>query len=181
MPEPALALLRGINVGGRNIISMADLRAAFESDGFRDVRTYIQSGNVVFSTDLPQDALEPSLEDLLARHVGRPITVVVRARSQVRAVVEDAPAGFGAEPEAYKYDVMFLKAPLTADEVLDVLPLREGVDRAWHGDGVVYFSRRTDALTRSRMSRITGMAVYRSMTIRNWRTTTTLLGLLDEL
>ena len=64
---------------------------------------------------------------------------------------------------------------------MDVLPLREGVDRAWPGDGVVYFSRRTDALTRSRMSRITGMAVYRSMTIRNWRTTTTLLGLLDEL
>lgn len=62
-----VALLRGINVGGRNIISMADLRGAFEAAGYGAVRTYIQSGNVLFESDSPSGALEDDLERVLER------------------------------------------------------------------------------------------------------------------
>ena len=181
MAEPLVALLRGINVGGRNIVSMADLRGAFEDEGFDDVRTYIQSGNVVFTTALPRGEVEAALEQMLQRRVGRAITVIVRSRRELRTVVDDAPVGFGSDPDAHRYDVMFLEAPLTAEQVLQVLELREDVDRAWPGAGAVYFSRRADALTRSRMSRVTGTAEYQRMTIRNWRTTTTLLRMLEEI
>jgi uncharacterized protein (DUF1697 family) len=177
---PYVALLRGINVGGRNIVSMADLRAVFEAGGYGRVRTHIQSGNVVFTTDAPPERLEDDLESLLERDIGRALMVVARSRPQVREVVAQAPDGFGADPDAHKYDAMFLKAPLTPAQVMDVLDLREGVDRAWPGPGVVYFSRDADRLSTSRMSRITGKPAYQRMTIRNWRTTTTLLAMLED-
>ena len=60
-----VVLLRGINVGGRNKISMADLRSAFESLEFEDITTYIQSGNVLFSSDAPRASLESSIEGML--------------------------------------------------------------------------------------------------------------------
>lgn len=177
---PYVALLRGINVGGRNIISMADLRAVFQDGGYDSVSTYIQSGNVLFTSGAPRRVLEANLESMLERDLGRQVMVVVRSRQQVRNVVARAPEGFGAEPDAYKYDVMFLKAPLTPAQVMAVLDLREGIDRALPGPGIVYFSRDAVQLTKSRMSRITKTPVYQRMTIRNWRTTTRLLEMLED-
>jgi len=175
-----VALLRGINVGGRNIISMADLRTVFNEAGYGDVRTYIQSGNVVFTTGAPRDGLEQALESMLAGALGRPVTVVVRSKQQVRNVVVRAPDGFGSDADAYRYDAMFLTSPLTPAGVLELLNLREGVDRAWPGPGIVYFSRHAEQLTKSRMSKIASMPAYQRMTIRNWRTTTTLLEMLED-
>lgn len=177
---PYVALLRGINVGGRRIISMEELRVAFRAGGYTGVHTYIQSGNVMFTTDVARDRLEHDLERLLERRIGQPVTVVLRSRQQLRNVVARAPHGFGSAPEDHRYDVMFLKAPLLPAQVLEVLALREGVDRAWPGPGLVYFSRDAAQLTRSRMSTITTTPAYQRMTIRNWRTTTTLLRLLEE-
>jgi uncharacterized protein (DUF1697 family) len=177
---PYVALLRGINVGGRNSISMEELRGAFRAGGYANVQTYIQSGNVVFATDVSREQLEDDLERLLERSIGQPVTVVVRSRRQLRNVVARAPQGFGDAPHAYRYDAMFLKAPLRPTQVLDRLELREGVDQAWPGPGLVYFSRDAAQLTRSRMSRITAAPAYMRMTIRNWRTTTTLLQLLED-
>lgn len=174
-----VGLLRGINVGGRNKVLMADLRAAFTAHGCTDVETYIQSGNVVFASDHPRDSLEGSLEAVLGDRFGIELTVVVRTHRQLRDVVAKAPAGFGASPETYHSDVVFLKAPLTASKAMQVVELRDGVDRAWPGAGVVYFSRLSARRTESRMSRIVGTPEYRRMTIRNWATTTRLLGMLD--
>ena len=180
VPTAYVALLRGINVGGRNIISMPDLRTVFNEAGYGDVRTYIQSGNVVFTTDASRDRLEQDLESMLEGDIGRPVTVVLRSRQQVRNVVARAPDGFGTDPDAYKYDAIFLTSPLTPAGVLELLNLREGVDRAWPGPGIVYFSRHAEQLTKSRMSKIASMPAYQRMTIRNWRTTTTLLEMLED-
>ena len=70
-----VALLRGINVGGRNKVPMADLREAFESAGYGDVGTYIQSGNVVFSASTSQAALEGALEPMLEARFGVPLVL----------------------------------------------------------------------------------------------------------
>ena len=172
-----LALLRGINVGGRNPVPMADLRAVFEAEGFDAVRTYIQSGNVLFESDGPvaEDALESALE----RRFGFPLVVVVRSHRQLRTVIDKAPSGFGQAPDTYHSDVVFLKGGLTSRRAMRVVELREGVDRAWPGPGVVYFDRVSARRTASRMGRIVGTPEYQRMTIRNWATTTKLLGLLD--
>lgn len=174
-----VALLRGINVGGRNNVPMAELRAAFEADGHTGVSTYIQSGNVLFSSSEPARSLEERLGAALERHLGIPLVVVVRSHRQMRAVVEKAPNGFGTRPDLHHSDTVFLKAPLTARQAMSVVQLRDGVDAAWPGTGVVYFQRLSEQRTRSRMSRIVGTPEYQLMTIRSWSTTTKLLALLD--
>jgi uncharacterized protein (DUF1697 family) len=176
-----VALLRGINVGGNNPIPMAGLKACFEENGFGDVRTYIQSGNVVFSSPL-------SNQGELTRRVERMIrttfahydaSVVLRSRSQMRAIVDRAPKGFGTEPSKYRNDVIFLKPPLTANTALKSVSLKEGVDRGWAANGVLYFSRLTIRATQSRLNRVVSLPIYQQMTIRNWNTTTKLAELVD--
>ena len=175
-----VALLRGINVGGRNLVAMSELRDAFEAAGYEAVRTYIQSGNVLFDADGPRDSLESSLEAMLGQQLGRPLVVVLRSHQQLRNVVRNAPDGFGSHPDRFHTDVVFLKAPLTSRQAMRVVELRDGVDHAWPGTGVIYFARLSERLTQSRMSRIVGTPEYQRMTIRSWNTTTKLLHLLER-
>ncbi|WP_245866967.1 DUF1697 domain-containing protein [Diaminobutyricimonas aerilata] len=158
---------------------MADLAACFRDAGYADVRTYIQSGNVVFTADpATGPELEESLERLLEERFGIPILVVVRSRQELAATITAAPADHGSAE--LRSDVFFLKHPLTPEEAFAELPpLREGVDSVSIGPGVLYFSR---VAARARETRITGFmskAVFRRITVRNWRTTTTLLAMLD--
>lgn len=139
-PKRYAALLRGINVGGRNKLAMSDLRTAFTDDGFERVGTYIQSGNVVF---------------------------------------EQAPPEFLAQADTHLRDCVFLKHPLTAERTMEIVRLRDGVDHAWPGPDVVYFSRLEAQRTKTLMNKILAAREYRLMTIRNWATTTKVLALLD--
>jgi uncharacterized protein (DUF1697 family) len=176
-----VALLRGINVGGKNLVRMADLRSCFETHGYEDVVTYIQSGNVVFTTrERGAARLARDIETMLTRAFDYPATVVIRSRAQLRRVVERAPDGFGARPAKFRYDVVFLRAPLTASVALRSMPVREGVDQIYPGGGVLYFSRLAARASQSRLSKVVGLPIYKSMTIRNWNTTTKLLELIER-
>jgi uncharacterized protein (DUF1697 family) len=176
-----LALLRGINVGGKNLIKMPALKACFEADGFEDVATYIQSGNVLFASPETRAAeLARRIEAMLAETFGYRATAVVRNRRQMRAVVGSAPEGFGADPERYRYDVIFLREPLTAKAASTSVPAKPGVDEAHAGTGVLYFSRLIARATESRLNRIISSPIYPRVTIRNWNTTTKLLWMMDE-
>lgn|SRR5215813_1445024 len=173
-----LALLRGINVGGKNIIPMADLRRLFERLGCTDVTTYIQSGNVVFGSRLKKAAnLCLSLEEALEREFACKSYVVVVPQVQLDAVVNHAPTAFGAEPGRFKYDVAFVRPPLEARAILPAISLKAGVDQAAEDNGVLYFTRLTARASQSYLSKITRLDAYQSMTIRNWNTTRALLRL----
>jgi uncharacterized protein (DUF1697 family) len=180
--ETHVALLRGINVGGRNPIRMPALKACFEAGGFEDVATYIQSGNVLFrSARSSPAALARRIEEMLTATFGHyRASVVVRSHGQMRAVVEGAPRGFGSDPAAYRCDVLFLKEPLTSSVALKRVPTREGVDTVQAGRGVLYFSRLTSRASQSRLAKIVTMPIYQSLTIRNWNTTTTLLRMMED-
>lgn len=91
-----VALLRGINVGGKNKVGMADLRDAFADAGFKGARTYIASGNVLFRTERPATMLEDEIEAALKERFRIPLVVVVRTHRQLGAVVNQAPADFAA-------------------------------------------------------------------------------------
>lgn len=175
-----LALLRGINVGGKNKVDMADLRRAFENAGYGAVRTYINSGNVQFESDADRSKLEDRLEAMLEDRFGIPLVVVVRSRRQLRNIVAKAPEGFGQRPDLYHSDVVFLRHPLTPRQAMSVIQLREGVDQAWPSNGVVYFARLSARRTRSKMNKIVGTPEYRLMTIRSWSTTTKVLDLWEN-
>ncbi|HYG71617.1 MAG TPA: DUF1697 domain-containing protein [Actinomycetota bacterium] len=175
-----VALLRGINVGGKNLIRMTDLKASFESHGFEDVSTYIQSGNVLFQAPRESSrALTLRIETLLTATFGTAATVVVRSHSQLRSVVESAPRGFGGRPRQYRYDVVFLKEPVTASAAVATIRTKPEVDQVWVGRGVLYFARLEARATQSRLNSIVASPIYPSITIRNWNTTTKLLALMD--
>ena len=95
MPQ-FVALLRGINVGGKNLIRMTELKTCLEQHGFARVQTYIQSGNVLFTSAEPCSALAPRIEKILTATFDYPASVVLRTRTELRAIVEQAPKGFGA-------------------------------------------------------------------------------------
>jgi uncharacterized protein (DUF1697 family) len=175
-----VALLRGINVGGKNLIKMPALKACFENQGFTEVATYIQSGNVLFeSTENNLESLTKDLETMLSAEFGYESRVVVVSHDQLKSAVERAPKGFGSKPAEYRYDVLFLKPPLTADEAMKSITTRDGVDEAFAGKGVIYFSRLIPRASQTYLSRVVSLPVYQNMTIRNWNTTTKLLALMN--
>jgi uncharacterized protein (DUF1697 family) len=174
-----VALLRGINVGGKNLIKMTALQSCFEDLGFEDVRTYIQSGNVLFRATGSNAKLTKQIEAALSKTFKYKSRAVVRSLKQMKSIVANAPKGFGREPAAYRYDVIFLKEPLTAAKAMKSVSTKEGVDQAFAGKGVIYFSRIESKVTQSHVNRIVMMPVYQSMTIRNWNTTTKLLKMME--
>jgi len=176
-----VALLRGINVGGKNLIKMTALKECFEAQGFEDVATYIQSGNVVFSADQADAAvLARRIEATLAKKFAYRASLVLRNRKQMEAVVRSAPRGFGDVPAKFRYDVIFLMAPLTAAAAMKGVLARAGVDEAHPGRGVLYFSRLIAKATQSQLPRLMSLPIYQQMTIRNWNTTSALLEMMDR-
>jgi uncharacterized protein (DUF1697 family) len=174
-----LILLRGINVGGKNLVKMADLRATFEEAGFADVATYIASGNVLFRAPRQRrEELAARIEAKLIERFGIELKVVLLTEAQLRAVVEGAPRGAGSK--SHLWDVLFVRRPLTVKKAFGVVELREGVDRAWAGKGVVYFSRLAAKATSSRLSKLVSRPEYQNMTVRSWSTTTKLLTLMES-
>jgi uncharacterized protein (DUF1697 family) len=173
-----VALLRGINVGGNNVIKMIDLKACFEAMGFTRVVTYIQSGNVLFDSDNSHSSEVASMiENRLSETFGYQSKIALILQSELKEIIANAPDGFGTAPDDYRYDVIFLRKPLAALETLSAIKTREGVDFVTAGQGVLYFSRLSSKSSQSQMSKMMGTPVYREMTIRNWNTTTKLAGL----
>ncbi len=176
-----LALLRGINVGGKNIIKMADLKLCFEKMGFTDVLTFIQSGNVLFaSNEKNAIKLTAKIEKELSGKFKYRSSVVLISYIQLRTVVEAAPKGFGKNQDAYRYDVVFLKEPLEPGEALKHVQIKTDIETASAGKHTLYFSRLICKATQGRLVKIISLPVYQNMTIRNWNTTSKLLALMEK-
>lgn len=151
-----LALLRGINVGGKNKVPMARLRTLLEDIGLEDVTTYIQSGNAIFRSSLAAGSIARRIEAGLSSAFSLDdelVKVLVLSQSELQAVIDKRPAGFGDDPGKYHSDAIFLMN-VDRDEALAVFSPREGVDRVWPGEGVIYSQRLSAERTRSRLSTI---------------------------
>lgn len=174
-----VALLRGINVGGKNVISMKSLIDCFSAAGFEGVRTFIQSGNVLFACNSGSSAeLEVTIERMLFESFETEITTVVRSRDELAATIAAAPANHGSSE--LLGDVLFLKRPFTAAEAMEQLPeLNDNVDSIAPGPDALYFSRTVVDSAKSRIDRLRSNRLSKRMTVRNWRTTNRLLEMLD--
>ena len=174
-----VCLLRGINVGGKNVIKMTDLRARFELLGFTEVVTYIQSGNVVFAAKRASPVkLAAAIEKELRTAFGYEARVVLLSAAQVAQAIEEAPAGFGKDANKYRYDVAFVRPPVRARDVLPQLTAKDGVDTIAAGTHALYLRRLTAKAAQSFLTRITGKPVYQDLTIRNWNTSVAIATLL---
>jgi uncharacterized protein (DUF1697 family) len=177
-----IVLLRGINVGGKNKVPMAALRTCLEALGYARVATYIASGNVILDSDNHPDVIKARIEAALPEHFQLDdalIKVLVLSRDRLQAMVDNKPEGFGDEPATYHSDAIFLIS-IAAAEAMPLFNPREGVDKVWQGDGVVYSQRLTAQLTKSRLGKIILSPLYKSMTIRSWSTTLALLAMANN-
>ncbi len=173
-------LIRGINVGGKNKLSMAGLKKCLEELGFSNVSTFIASGNVILKSNKRASAIKAQIEKALPVNFkldSELIKVLVLTREQLQTVISKKPKGFGEQPEKYHSDAIFLMG-IDAAEAMPVFDPKEGVDKIWPGEGVIYSQRLSALRTKSRLSKIIGTKVYQSMTIRNWNTTTKLLEMM---
>jgi uncharacterized protein (DUF1697 family) len=165
-----VALLRGINVGGKNLLPMKDLAKIFVTAGCRDVRTYIQSGNVAFSaTTGVVKKLPESVSRSIAKSFGYRVPVVVRSHEQLATVLRDNPFLRAGEVEKTLH-VAFLADVPAADAVAKLDPDRSPPDRFCVVGQEVYLhlpngvgnSKLTNAWLDSKLSTVS--------TMRNWAT-----------
>ncbi len=171
-----LALLRGINVGGKGIIKMLDLRQMMETAGFKNVETYIQSGNVVFESDSDNQKISEKLEELLLVTFKFNIKVVVISDIQLKKVLNDVPRAWKNSTDLRQY-IAFIKEPLTPSQVVTEVELKDGVDFVDVGPGVLYLSTKMAGLTQSNFPKLIRKKIYQEMTMRNYNTVQKLMGL----
>lgn len=178
-----LVLLRGVNVGGKNKVSMTELKSVLAKAGLSNVSTYINSGNVLLESEQPATAVAQKVESIITQNFALDselIKTVALSAKNLETIVSHAPDGFGSQPDTYHSDVLFPMDDVTADDVMGVISLNPEVDAAWTQNGVVYFQRVSALRTRSRLSRIIESPVYKSTTIRSWNTTVKLFALLQK-
>ena len=174
-----ILLLRGINLAARNRIAMADLRGVLEDAGFEDVRTYLQSGNVVVSSPAKSDDVARKTKRLIAKHFDLDIAVVVRSRAQLAKIVERNPLQKVAK-NPKRYQVSFLETKPTREVV------RRVEEAAVPPEQVVAIGREIyawhpDSIGRSRLwTLLAGQRLGITATARNWTTVTKLLSLAQE-
>lgn len=173
-----VALLRGINVGGKNKVEMARLRDVVERLGHQRVRTYINSGNVVFSAKGKGDPTE-KITAAIHEEFGFRVEVLVKDIEAVETVEQAIPEHWVDDKTMRTY-VMFLWEEFDDPSIVDVVPIREGIDNLIYVDGAIIWQVDRENVTRSGMSRLASSALYKSMTIRNANTVRKIASMMRE-
>lgn len=172
-------LLRGVNVGTKNSLPMAELRAMLAKLGCTDVKTYVQSGNAVFGTKLGAAALTKAIEGALERYMGRPIATTLRTRDQMQAVVDNSPFTNVATNPAYLC-VTFLSHAPTKPEVAP-LHAQEWKPELFKVAGKEIYTWHPNGQGRSPLAVALGNLDLRgAVTTRNWNTVLKLLEMLGD-
>lgn len=182
MKTPYVILLRGINVGGKNKVTMSDLANSLEELGFDSVETYIASGNVILDSDNAPEEIKSKIEIMLPEKFkleDELIKVLVLSKRQFQSVIQHKPAGFGDEPDKYHSDAIFL-LDMEVSQAMRVFDPREGVDKVWAGEGVIYSQRLSALRTKSRLIKAISTPEYKSMTIRSWNTIIKLMEIMNQ-
>jgi uncharacterized protein (DUF1697 family) len=172
-----IALLRGINIGPRQRVSMPELRALIERLGHTDVETLVQSGNVVFSARAKPATLESQLEQAIEEELGVDPKVVVRTRDELAAAIEACP--FDVPDDPRNLHVTFLSGAPDAAAVEKLEAIDVGGDRLAFTGREIYILY-TDGMGRSELAKQLGRAKLGvAATDRNWNTVTKLLEMAD--
>lgn len=172
-----VALVRGINVGGKNKVKMEELRAACEQAGLDDVATFIQSGNVVFRSSKGVEALKGIFMKILEKEFSVKTEVIVIAADDYRAIVGHFPKAFSTY-EDRKNDVLFMGSTDAASEIAKEFGGQtKGLSVSSFGQAVYWSRDREDGEPDRYIRKLLAHKLYKQMTIRSSRTTGSILDL----
>lgn len=175
-----IALLRGINVGGKNKISMPELKMIFEENGYQDVVTYINSGNVIFSSrNTDERKIKKNCESAIADKFNLNIVVTIISADDFSAALRNAPTWWDKDAQS-KHNAIFVIPPTTATEIIEQVGIAkpEYEQVSYYGQ-VIFWSAPMKTFSRTRWAKIVGKPAYNSVTIRNANTAKKLLQLLE--
>jgi uncharacterized protein (DUF1697 family) len=172
-------LLRGVNVGKKNSLPMAELRAMLAKLGCTDVQTYVQSGNAVFGTKLGEVALTKAIEHQLEAYMGRPIATTLRTLDQMKATVESSPFAKVARKPAYLCVTFLSHTPAKAE--IAPLHAQDWKPELFKVVGKEVYTWHPNGQGRSPLAAALGKLPLRgAVTTRNWNTVQKLVEMLDD-
>jgi uncharacterized protein (DUF1697 family) len=175
-----VALLLDINVGGKTLIKMAELKACVEELGLDDVSTYIASGNVLFESRARDAAkLERTIERAVEKRFRLPVKVVVLDRSAYARIVKAIPKSWVGD-DTLRANVAFVRRGTDAKQVVRELEPDAAVEEVKAINGAILWATKRNAVNRSVMRKLIGGAAYKELTVRNLKTTLRLQELLTE-
>ena len=177
-----IALLRGVNVGGKNKVAMSDLRACLQETGLDDVSTYINSGNVLFeSSQTNITTLISTCESAIERRFGFPVVVMVISQTDFEAALEHAPVWWGnKDRKEIRSEALFVIPPTTTADVRQAMKVRpEGPDMLFEYGQILFWSLPLESYSKSVVPKIIGTPIYKYITIRSSTTMRKLQGLLS--
>ena len=175
-----VALLRGINVGGKTLIKMADLKECVESLGLENVSTFIASGNVLFDARSRDAAkLERAIESAVEKRFRLPVKVVVLDRAAYARIIKAIPKAWVGD-QTLRANVAFVRRGTDAKEVVRELEPDAAVEEVKAISGAILWATKRNAVNRSVMRKLIGGAAYKELTVRNLNTTLKLQELLAQ-
>jgi len=170
-------LIRGINVGKKNSLPMAELRKMLSDLGCSGVQTYVQSGNAVFETKLSESALSKAIESSLSKYMGRPIATTLRSKAQLQAIVDANPFSEVADKPAYLCVTFLSHAPTKAE--IAPLHAQDWAPELFKVEGKEIYTWHPNGQARSALAEALGKLRLRgAVTTRNWNTVQKLLEML---
>ena len=176
-----VALLRGVNVGGNNMISMRSLKESFETIGFKQVTTYINSGNIVFKTkEADARKLEIKIEQMLSKDYQLDSKVVLRSLAEMDQLVKSLPPSWGGDSR-WRHNVIFLRHSIDSEKILADLPITSDIEELLYRPGTLLWSVQASEASRSKMVKLSSRKIYKDMTVRNLNTTQKLHELMQKI
>ena len=177
-----VALLRGINVGGNNLVSMAELRRSFEALGFDEVSSYINSGNLLFrAKEKDPRKLERKIDAMLEQEHGIPARTVVRSHAEMTQLLATIERTWAKPSDEWRYYVCFLRHTVDSKDVIAEVKAKPEIEEVVYCPGTLLWRARIAELTRSGVQKVTTSPIYKEMTIRNLNTTQKVLALMERM
>lgn len=175
-----VALLRGINVGGKNKVEMSKLKKIFESLGFSNVVTYINSGNVIFEIDEKStDKIVKKIEKTLESELGFPIKILLRSWEDIQRLMEKIPKNWENDSQQ-RTDVLFLWDKYDKKSTIDLIKCNPEVDELRYYPGAIVWNLKRSNYSKTGMKKFIGTEVYKNMTARNINTTKKIFELMSK-
>lgn len=177
-----ILLLRGINVGGKNKVSMKELKEVLENNGFQNVVTYINSGNIIFFSEYTNiDFLKKSCEALILEKFQLNIPVMIISAKELLEAFSNAPNWWDADEDS-RHNAIFVIPPTTVNEVLkEVGEGKPEYEKVSSSGNIIFWSAPIKTFSKTRWANVTGKSVYSNITIRNANTVKKLITLSNNL
>jgi uncharacterized protein (DUF1697 family) len=170
-----IALLRGINVGGNRRVEMKRLKSLFESLGYSNTLTYLNSGNIIFESNKKQAIVDKEIETYLKDTFGFDIPTLVKSELEMKNIAEAIPKDWQNDSKQ-KTDVAYLFKKIDTKETMNVLPIKKEYLDIFYTKGAIIWHVDRNNYNKSHLNKLISHKSYQLMTVRNVNTARFLAG-----